>query len=276
MPESKMNYNTITLIPLEPGGPGRKEKFLPWLGLLLGGLIGFLVVHPISMLVRVVYDYMHSGTPLNLGAALRHSFYPEMWPMIALYTILGTLVGITLGFILMRLKENRQRLANLHQEFELQVAALRHHYKNLAIGIQGFAGRVKRKLEDLEQHLQQYSLNNSPIQQECIALSHNVEILEEASQRLTQTLGQELFFLKALTSNSLSPGLNDINPLLRNAIRDLLELRFRDKEIRVEINDQPWDQFQDSLVFAFEPYTMEVILQNILSNAMKYGDFIRV
>jgi signal transduction histidine kinase len=103
-----------------------------------------------------------------------------------------------------------------------------------------------------------------------------VEILEEASQGLTQTLGQELLFLKALTSESLAPGVRDLYPLLIHSIKDLLDLRFRDKDIRVEINGQPLEQCQDSLVFAFEPYTMEVILQNLLSNSMKFGDHIQV
>jgi signal transduction histidine kinase len=53
-------------------------------------------------------------------------------------------------------------------------------------------------------------------------------------------------------------------------------LRFYDKEIKVEINGLPLEAEQPPLIFAFEPYTMEVILQNILSNAMKYGDDIRV
>jgi signal transduction histidine kinase len=36
------------------------------------------------------------------------------------------------------------------------------------------------------------------------------------------------------------------------------------------------EECRDSLIFPFEPYTMEVILQNILANAMKYGDAIHL
>jgi signal transduction histidine kinase len=85
-----------------------------------------------------------------------------------------------------------------------------------------------------------------------------------------------LQFLKALQSNGLTREFQDFFPVLRHAIQELLELRFREKEIRVEINGQPLKKPCTPLVFAFEPYTMEVILQNILSNAIRCGDFIQV
>jgi two-component system osmolarity sensor histidine kinase EnvZ len=44
----------------------------------------------------------------------------------------------------------------------------------------------------------------------------------------------------------------------------------------VEVNSLPLEAEQLPLVFSFEPYTMEVILQNLLTNAMKYGDHVRV
>jgi signal transduction histidine kinase len=100
--------------------------------------------------------------------------------------------------------------------------------------------------------------------------------LAEASQRLTRSLTEELQFLKALQSNGLTREFQDFFPVLRHAIQELLEIRFREKEIRVEINGQPLEKPCTPLVFAFEPYTMEVILQNILSNAMRCGDFIQV
>jgi two-component system osmolarity sensor histidine kinase EnvZ len=55
-----------------------------------------------------------------------------------------------------------------------------------------------------------------------------------------------------------------------------LGLRFREKEIRVEINGHPLKNCRDSLAFPFEPHTMEVILQNVLANAMRYGDHIHL
>jgi signal transduction histidine kinase len=276
MADNQANFEARKPVLLEPTMGPKKVGPLAWLGLILGAAVGFFVVHPISMLVRAAHDFIYSGAPLNLGSDLLHSFHAEMWPMMLLYTLLGALVGAVLGLFLKRLRENRQRLDAMHQEFELQVATLRHHYKNLAIGIQGFSGRVKRKLDDLEKRLHQCVIEDSPLQQECEALSHNVEILEEASQRLTQTLGQELMFLRALTSESLVAGTMDFYPLLVHAVQDLLDLRFQDKDIRVEIDGQPPEEVTGSLVFAFEPYSMEVILQNILSNSMKFGDHIQV
>jgi signal transduction histidine kinase len=64
--------------------------------------------------------------------------------------------------------------------------------------------------------------------------------------------------------------------VLVDAIRDLLEARFRDKPIQVEINGLPFAEPRDPLVFNFALVTMEVILENLLSNAMKYGDRIQV
>jgi len=271
-----MDNESIKPVLLEPPAPPQQVGPLPWLGLLLGAVVGFLVVHPVSMLVRAAHDFVYSGAPLKLGPALLMSFRPEMWPMMLLYSVLGALIGGVLGLVLKRLREHRQRLDTMHQEFELQVATLRHHYKNLAIGIQGFSGRIRRKLADLEKRLHQCAIEDSPLHQDCEALSHNVEILEEASQRLTHTLGQELMFLRALTSETLVAGTMDFYPLLIHAVQDLLDLRFRDKDIKVEIDGEPPERCTGSLVFAFEPYSMEVILQNLLSNSMKFGDHIQV
>jgi signal transduction histidine kinase len=44
----------------------------------------------------------------------------------------------------------------------------------------------------------------------------------------------------------------------------------------VRLNGQDPESCRDSLILWFEPYTMEVILQNLLGNAMKYGDEIDV
>ena len=267
---------------LEPTVVHKKVWTYPWIGLLLGALVSFLVVHPISMMVLEAHYFIYYGTPLSLIQAFLHSFHGEMWPMMLLYTTLGAMVGGVLGFVLKRLKENRLRLATLHQEFELQVATLRHHYKNLAIGIQGFAGRIKRKLGNVETHLLHCAMGKEEVptydqaRQECEALAQNVAILEEAAQRLTHTLGQELLFLKALTSESLVAVPRDFFPLLRHSIQDLMELRFREKTIHVEINGKTFSECQDSLIFPFETYSMEVILQNILSNAMKYGDHLHI
>jgi K+-sensing histidine kinase KdpD len=107
-------------------------------------------------------------------------------------------------------------------------------------------------------------------------LQQSVEILEGTSQRLTHTLGQELLFLRALTSNTPAVEPREFYAFLERCLQDLLELRFREKPLRVEINGLPLGEPRDSLIFSFDPHIMEVILQNILSNAMKHGDHIQI
>ena len=179
----------------------------------------------------------------------------------ARHHLTGIIYGSALGYVFHLLREKKKRIQTLHREFELQVATLRHHYKNLSVGISGFAGRIKRRLE---------AMPNYEI------LENDVAILADASQRLSHTLGEELLFLKALTSDSLTPVPQDIYPFLKHAVTDLLGLRFNEKEVKVEINGLPLEAEQPPLVFPFESYTMEVILQNLLSNGMKYGDHVRV
>ena len=256
------------------------ERTYPWVGLLLGAAVGFLIIHPLTMVVHEAYNTIYFGLPFQVGQALLISFFPQMWPMTLLYTVLGMMVGAVIGIFLKRLQEHRRQIQGLHQEFEVQVAALRHHYKNLAIGIHGFSSRLKRKLGAFDDRLRQCAQDKVPhcqeFHQESQALTSNADILEDTAQRLTTTLNQEVRFLKALTSEAAALAEQEFYSLLIHAIKDLLELRFRDKEIRVDINHQPLEECHDSLVFAFEPYAMEVILQNLLSNSMRYGDYIRV
>jgi signal transduction histidine kinase len=63
---------------------------------------------------------------------------------------------------------------------------------------------------------------------------------------------------------------------LIHCIEELKELRFRDKEVQVQIDSCAYEECNCSLAFPFEPYTMEVMLQNIIGNAMKYADQIQI
>ena len=87
---------------------------------------------------------------------------------------------------------------------------------------------------------------------------------------------EELVLLKALQSSDLPLEPQDFFPVLRHAIQELLALRFQGKEIEVKINGKSLDEPTLPLVFAFEPHIMEIILQNLLSNTMRYGDSIQV
>jgi signal transduction histidine kinase len=160
------------------------------------------------------------------------------------------------------------------------VASLRHHYKNLTIGIEGFSGRVSRKVAELGWQIRQGHGEDCP-QEDCYChslpgLETDVGTLVDTSKRLSETLGRELTFLKALTGDLTAPMPHDLYPVLVDAIRDLLGAGFRDKRIQVEINDRLWEETQTPLIFKFELVTMEVILGNLLSNAMKCSDHIEV
>jgi signal transduction histidine kinase len=264
--------------------PPEKRPFALWhigLGVLLGVILGVLVGDPISRIIRNINEFAQKQVPLKFGPDILTSFTPKMWPMIILYAVLGAALGALLSWVYWRLKRDRLRLETLHEEFELQVASLRHHYKNLAIGLQGFSSRIKRKMEGLKGEPEdqigkmEHTFINE-FKKETDNLRGDIEILEATAQRLTNILGHELFFLKALTSESLTPETRDLYPLLISSIDDLLSWRFRDKEIRVEVDGRPLAECRSSLTFPFQSYPVEIILHNLLSNAMNFGDHIQV
>lgn len=276
-----MNHKPINPVVLEATIRKEKTWVYPWIGTLFGIAVGIFIGHPLSMLVHGFYNFIDSGTPLDVSGAFSHSFHLQMWPMTLIFGVFGGIVWGFIGFVLQRLRESRLRLDTLHQEFELQVATLRHHYKNLAIGIHGFSSRIKRKLANMDETYRQcFAEGKCPTYEEYhkeyAVLEHDVGILEEAAQRLEHTLGQELLFLKALTSSVLPAVPSDFYPFLVHCVDDLVGLRFREKDIRVEINGQPLKNCRDTLILPFEPHTMEVILQNVLANAMRYGDLIQI
>ncbi len=275
--------NPETFNPVFLKAPIRKQKTwaYPWIGVAFGMGVGILIGHPFAMLAYNFHQCLVSGTTCDVSASLFQSFELHMWPMMLLFALFGGLAWGIIGFILKHLKENRLRLDTLHQEFEFQVATLRHHYKNLALGSHGFSGRIKRKLANLDQTLhnclsQRICPSYEELHPELAALEDNFSVVEDAAQRLMHTLGQEVSFLKALTTDTLSLTPRDFYPVLLHCLAELKELRFRDKNIQVEVDGSPCEDCRASLVFPFEPYTMEVILQNIIGNAMKYADRIQI
>jgi signal transduction histidine kinase len=278
--------NDEPIIPVVLKAPTRKEKtwVYPWIGVGFGVAVGILVGHPLAMLAYNLHECLMSGTTCNVTGALFNSFSSHMWPMMLLFGLFGGVSWGIIGFVLKRLRENRLRLDTLHQEFELQVATLRHHYKNLALGIHGFSGRIKRKitnLDDLFRHcLDKAKCPECPhyeeLHPEIESLERSFSVVEDAAQRLTHTLGQEVLFLKALTSDTIHLTSRDFYPVLIHSVEELKAVRFSDKELQVYIDGCTCEECHCSLVFPFEPYTMEVILQNIIGNAMKYADQIRI
>ena len=273
---------------LPPPQPLRLESFeqplagwtYPVIGFFLGGFVGVLLGHPLTMVVVSFQEYIHGLSRFDLLDKIRASFATHMWPMMALLGVSWAIFGAILGLVFRKLKEHQWQIETLHQEFELQVASLRHHYKNLTIGIEGFSGRVSRKVGKLTRQIREGHGKDCP-HEDCYChslpgLEQDVGMLLDTAKRLSATLGRELTFLKALTGEMSAPQPHDLYPVLTEAIGDLLDARFRDKQIQVEINSRPFEAAREPLVFNFERVTMEVILENLLSNAMKYSDHIQV
>ncbi len=59
-----MKRASIKPVLLEPALGPRKMGASPWIGLLLGALVGFFLVHPISMLVGATHESIYNNTPL--------------------------------------------------------------------------------------------------------------------------------------------------------------------------------------------------------------------
>jgi signal transduction histidine kinase len=247
-------------------------------GFFAGAVSGVLLGHPLFMMVFVFHEYLDQHGPLAFTQAILHSFSFHAWPLTLLFGLSGALFGSLLGWVYSLLKESRLHEEYLRKEFELQVAGLRHHYKNLAIGIRGLSNRVKHKLgkigevcakpDDCPEFLA-YS-------QEFQSIENYVVTLDSAARDLEATLTKELQLLRALASDCKVLVPQDLYSVLGSSIQTLLGLRFQEKEIKVEINGRPWEECRETLSFQFEPYTTEVVLQNVLSNAMKYGDHIQV
>jgi signal transduction histidine kinase len=252
----------------------------PVIGFLLGAVTGVILGHPLAMVVFNFQEFIHGQASFNLLDPIRMSFTHHMLPMMTLFALSTGVFGAILGQVFKKLKEHQLQIETLHQEFELQVASLRHHYKNLTIGIEGFSGRVSRKIAKLARQILQ-GHGESCHYEDCYCrslpgLEKDVNTLADTSKRLSETLGRELTFLKALTGDLSTPMPHDLYPVLADAILDLLGARFRDKKIQVSIDGRPLAESQAPLVFNFELVTMEVILENLLSNAMKYADHIEV
>lgn len=265
---------------LELPSPSFTLKIYPVLGLIIGALAGIFIGHPLAMVALNIQEYIHNRAPLELSYRILHSFSLRMWPMLSLYILSGAAFGAGFGLIYQKLVKNRLHIERLYHEFELQVASLRHHYKNMTIGIEGFSQRIKRKVTDLTREVAQCHGQECPLDN-CFcrnlpALEQDVNTMVETTRRLNETLGKELIFLKVLTGNTLVPQSRDFYPVLKGAIQDLVTLRFRDKQIEVLVNGQPYETCRDSLVFNFDLAAMQVILENILSNAMKYGNQVQV
>ena len=112
--------------PVVLAAPIRKERtwVYPWIGVLFGIAVGIFIGHPLSMMVDGFYNYINSGTPLDMSGAFSHSFHLHMWPMTLIFAVFGGVVWGFIGFIFQRLRESRLCLDTLNQELLKQTRYL--------------------------------------------------------------------------------------------------------------------------------------------------------
>jgi len=121
---------------------------------LFGAILGYLVLHPYTMLVYGFYGH-HGAAPegMDLRRLLEDvpaAFRLDMAPMGLPFALLGALVGLLLGFWLearSRRFEMEKRLLAVDTLRQLMVT-LAHHLLNAVQGIGGFAALALRKEQD--------------------------------------------------------------------------------------------------------------------------------
>jgi signal transduction histidine kinase len=143
---------------------------------LLGGALGFLALHPYTMLIYGLYkepgDLIRAGYG-RVFHELASSFHPGMLSMGFPFAFLGAVAGLFFGFWL---ETRRQRL--VLEKRLLAVETLRqlmmtisHHMLNAAQIVGGFAARDIRKEqdEDIRKHLE--AIRNEAIRIEAVVES---------------------------------------------------------------------------------------------------------
>jgi hypothetical protein len=121
---------------------------------LAGGSVGYLLLHPYTMLVYGLYG--HHGAGLE-GMELRRlleevpaAFRLDMVPMGLPFALIGALIGLLMGFWLearSRRFEMEKRLLAVDTLRQLMIT-LAHHLLNAVQGIGGFAAMALRKEQD--------------------------------------------------------------------------------------------------------------------------------
>ena len=121
---------------------------------LAGGCVGYLLLHPYTMLVYDLYGHHAAGSEgtdfRRLLEDVPAAFRLDMAPMGMPFALLGALVGLLLGFWLearSRRFEMEKRLLAVETMRQLMVT-LSHHLLNAVQGIGGFAALALRKEQD--------------------------------------------------------------------------------------------------------------------------------
>ena len=121
---------------------------------LAGGSVGYILLHPYTMLVYGLYGHHGAGPEgmdiRRLVEDVPAAFMLDMAPMGLPFALLGALAGLLLGFWLearSRRFEMEKRLLAVETLRQLMVT-LAHHLLNAVQGIGGFAALALRKEKD--------------------------------------------------------------------------------------------------------------------------------
>ena len=163
---------------------------------LAGGCVGYLLLHPYTMLVYGLYGH-HGSRPegLDLRRLLEDvpaAFRLDMAPMGVPFALLGALVGLLLGFWLearSRRFEMEKRLLAVETMRQLMVT-LSHHLLNAVQGIGGFAALALRKEQDADKRRPLEIIMNESIRIEAVvkALQSLESVTTERYTKSSETL----------------------------------------------------------------------------------------
>jgi len=251
------------------GPVGRPHRKAVWYA-LFGALLGYAVLHPGSMIIRNITDYAHGHAPFIPTGEILHSLSFEMWPMAALYAFLGAGFWYFYGLHTGRINEQQERLRQDLEEirsladrldYERRVvkmleAGYRHSWKNKLVGIIGLTQRLEKKSEG--------------------SLQETAGCLRRCGEDLFRELTDNLEISKIVSTDVLPVGRGDVHEMLVRCVRELLQTRFAGKDVRVTINGRPWDEAQGSLLWDFNQTTLYHVLDNVLSNALRFGTEVAV
>ena len=129
---------------------------------LLGAVVGFLVLHPYTMVVYGFYDYPEALEGLSgNGSVYReivHSFEPKMLRMGFPFAVLGAIAGALFGVWLDARKQRHELEKRSLALVTLRklMMTLAHHLLNTAQIVGGFASRDIKKEQDevIKRHLE--------------------------------------------------------------------------------------------------------------------------